>query len=314
MSQRDAADSHPFQSNYLETDSFAHAANLALAALTQHEAQLVLVLPADLAGAQYLIIQRETVVEQGHIRIGQAGAVWVLDPHKVFLLDVRVFADQLPCYPTVLGQHQQSDRVDVETARWGQAAHVSRVPAQPGLVFFPLVLGPQQHGCGLIPVFGLTADVADRFVQKNGDALGLFAVRCRIDDDLVLRPHSLAQNCQPAVDAYPASSDPLVRFPAGCETERCHAFGEAITFQRRLAWWPAWWRNRGHYRAIQAHLTSRLGIGDAFQLPGWRLMARGVSRWCWSLPPRAATIGQILCKPLVLDAQWPSAIVSTWRR
>ena len=58
MAQRNAADAHPLQADDLQADRLAHAPDLTFPAFTQHETQLIFVLPADLAGTKLLLSLR----------------------------------------------------------------------------------------------------------------------------------------------------------------------------------------------------------------------------------------------------------------
>src|SRR5471032_670944 len=71
LAQDDAADAHPLQLGDDEVDGLAHATDLALAALAQHEAQLVLVGPADLGRAQLLAVQPQAVAQALEVVVGK---------------------------------------------------------------------------------------------------------------------------------------------------------------------------------------------------------------------------------------------------
>src|SRR5487761_2504838 len=62
--QRDAPDAHAFQAGHGQADQFAHAADLALAAFAQDEAQLVLVLPRHARGLELDAVELQTVLQQ----------------------------------------------------------------------------------------------------------------------------------------------------------------------------------------------------------------------------------------------------------
>jgi hypothetical protein len=103
----------------LQADQLAHAADLALLAFAQDEAQLVLVLPAHLGRLQdaKLAIEREAVVEQA-----QAFSSSVPSTRTRYSFSMRVvLADELLGDAAVLGQHEQAGGVDVEAAGRGES-------------------------------------------------------------------------------------------------------------------------------------------------------------------------------------------------
>ena len=61
IAEHHVADAHALQAQHLQAHQLAHAAYLALLAITQHEAQLILVLPFDFRGPQHLAVQRQAL-------------------------------------------------------------------------------------------------------------------------------------------------------------------------------------------------------------------------------------------------------------
>ena len=59
--EHDVAHSHALETHDVQSDQFAHAANLALLAFAQHEAQLLAVLPANHRGLERYAVEFERV-------------------------------------------------------------------------------------------------------------------------------------------------------------------------------------------------------------------------------------------------------------
>ena len=114
--------------------------------------------------------QRETF---GRQRLPFAGG----HPHQIFLLDLRVLADQLLGDAAVLRQHQQAHRIDVEAPGRHQAAQVPRVVADIGAVLVPAVLRLHEHIGRLVAILSLPADIAHRLVDQHRDLLCLLNLR-----------------------------------------------------------------------------------------------------------------------------------------
>ena len=95
--------------------------------------------------------------------------------HQIFLFHHRVFANQQARNAAVLRQHQQAGGINVEATGGHQAFELAAVEEKARVVFGPAVARLDQCDGGLMAVFGLTADDAQRLVQKNGDLLGLLA-------------------------------------------------------------------------------------------------------------------------------------------
>jgi hypothetical protein len=112
--QHDAADAHALEAQHLQADQLAHAADLALAAFAQHDAQLLLVLPAHPRRAQRPAVELEAVAQPCQRFIGHRARAHGLHAHQVLLLHVRLVADQPLGDAPVLRQHQQPGGVDVE--------------------------------------------------------------------------------------------------------------------------------------------------------------------------------------------------------
>src|SRR5258706_12594177 len=106
LAERHAADAHAFQAGHVQAHEFAHAPDLALLALAQHEPQLIAVLPGDLGGLERYVIQAQAVIQQLQPLVVEAA----FDPYQIFLLDRRILADQHLGDASVLGKTQKPRR------------------------------------------------------------------------------------------------------------------------------------------------------------------------------------------------------------
>ncbi len=223
-SQRHAAAAHALQPGHREADQLAHAADLALAALAQHEPELVLVLPRHARGLQLDAVELEAVLQQLHALVGQRA----LDAHQVLLLDRRVAADQVLGDAAVLREHDEPGRVDVQSPGGGEAAQVTRLEPGRRRILGPAVLRLDQHHRRLVAVLGLRRDVADRLVEQDRHLLALVLRRGRVDLDARVRRHAHAERGDDlAVDPDPAVLDPLVGLAPRAQAEFAHALGQA---------------------------------------------------------------------------------------
>ena len=68
VAQHHAADADALEADHLEADLLAHAADLALLAFGEHEAQLLGVLPVDPRGLQRLAVQAQAVAQARQLR------------------------------------------------------------------------------------------------------------------------------------------------------------------------------------------------------------------------------------------------------
>ena len=156
-----------------------------------------------------------------HLAHGQAP---ILHPHQILLLHLRILANQLACHPTVLGEHQQAHRVDVQAASGGQAHALAWDKAGGRAVVAPAVLRLDQVDGGGVAVFGLAADKAHGFVQDDGDLFVLLAPREFVHLDAVQGADRFAQHRHLAIHLDPALGDPVVGLAARAQAEFGHAF------------------------------------------------------------------------------------------
>ena len=236
MAEHDVADADALEADHLEPDQLAHAADLALLALGEHEAQLLGVLPVDARPLERLAVEgqavpqaRQLLAREDRLHVGRAfgAAHRVAHAHEVLLLHAGVLADELARDAAVLREHQQADRIDVEPARGRQATQLLRREAHARAVAAPVVALLHERDGGLVPVLRLAADVAHRLVQQDGDLLRLLAAGARVDLDAVLRADLQAHGRDGAVDLDPALLDPRVGLAARTQAEVGHAFVEA---------------------------------------------------------------------------------------
>ena len=146
--------------------------------------------------------------------------------HQVFLVDVRILANQLARDAAVLGQHQEADGVDVEPAGRRQSTQLLAGKAHRRAVLAPAVLRLYQRGGGLVAVLGLAADKAHGLVQQNGHALLLLAARGGGHFDLRIGRDLQAHLGNLAVHANPALGNPVIGFAARAQAQFGHALVE----------------------------------------------------------------------------------------
>ena len=85
--------------------------------------------------------------------------------HQIFLFDLRIVADQLACYATILGKYQQSRRIDVESPGWCKTLEVARLEAL--AIRSDLRFGGNQGYGRLVSILGLAGNIAYRLVQQD---------------------------------------------------------------------------------------------------------------------------------------------------
>uniref|UniRef100_A0A1I7YBE7 GP-PDE domain-containing protein n=1 Tax=Steinernema glaseri TaxID=37863 RepID=A0A1I7YBE7_9BILA len=125
VAQHQIANTHALQTHNLQTDQFTHAANLAFLAFAQDKTQLVIVLPGHLGWQQGLTVQAQTKVQQFQTALAQLAGY----THQIFLVDDRVFANNLPRNTTILSQDQKAGGINIQTTSRSQTAQMRRVKA-----------------------------------------------------------------------------------------------------------------------------------------------------------------------------------------
>jgi len=122
-----------FQAQHLQADGFEMPADLALLALPEHEAELVLVDPFHLRRQQRFAIEargRGAAArgrKSGRVRARSSVATRTRYSFSISL----AFTDQLLGHAPVLREHEQADRIDIQPAGRNQAAQVFTQEARP---------------------------------------------------------------------------------------------------------------------------------------------------------------------------------------
>ncbi len=177
VAQYHATDAHPLQAGDPQPYQFAHAPDLPFASFAEDKAQLFRIRPGDPGRTQLFAVEFKTVIEQGKAPLVERA----LDTHQVFLLHLRIVADQLARDAAVLGEDQQSGGIDVQPTRRCQALQVRSLKT----LRIAGHLGPRrnQAHCRLVAVFGLRRNVTDRLVQQDRRLPRLCRTRLRGQGD-----------------------------------------------------------------------------------------------------------------------------------
>jgi len=240
------AAAHAFESGHFEADDFAHAANLALAALTQYESQLIFVLPGNCGAPKLHAIERQSILKPLHSFRRQTA----LHANEVFLLDLGVLADELFCHPPVLRENQQPGRVDIQASGGGQALQLGWIELHRRGVARPAVLGAYEYDSWFIAILGLPRYVTHRLVEQDGHLGALVLTRRGIDLDARLRGNPHAQLVHHlAINPYPAADNPFFGLAARAQSQFAHALGQAGEVRRI------------HLKAVAAVFEGREGEG-----------------------------------------------------
>lgn len=95
------------------------------------------------------------------------------------------------------------------------------------VVALPLIFRRNQHRRRLVPIFGLTGYIPDRFIEENGYELALLLACTTIDFDVRITTDSGAEYIDDtAIDTHPAFYDPLFCLASGAEPELAHTLGK----------------------------------------------------------------------------------------
>ena len=105
-----------------------------------------------------------------------------------------------------------------------------------------------QHHGGLMTVFSLAADVADRLVDQDRDLLALLLLGLPVDFNARIGGHGLAHDGGLAIDTNPALFNPRISLAARAQAKLGHAFIQADGGRRV---------SRGHRRGAHAHGAGR---------------------------------------------------------
>ena len=151
----------------------------------------------------------------------------VNDAHQVLLFHLGVLTNDLPGHPTILGQHQEAHRVDIEPPRRRQATQLRRRKSVAAGVVTPVRAGVDQCHRGRVAILGLAAHISDGLVQQDGDALLLETLGNLVYVDAVGRQHLHAHLGHLAIDLHPALGDPVVRLAPRAQAQLGHALVQA---------------------------------------------------------------------------------------
>ena len=86
-----------------------------------------------------------------------------------------------------------------------------------------------------MPIFSLTADVTDGFVDEDGDLLLLLLLSSAVNLNARIGGHRLAHHRGLAIDAHPALLNPGISLPPRAQAQLGHALVQA-NGQRRTVW------------------------------------------------------------------------------
>ena len=232
------------QAHHMQANLFAHAADLALFSLDQHEAQLLGIHPLHLSRLERLVLQAKAMAQAGEL-FGREHSLHVLrhhalalgtvgrplHAHQIFLLDAAVFTDEGAGHAAILREYQQADGVDVEPTAGGQTSGVlwrkAAAVRRRSHIAAPLAGRTDERGCGFVAIFGLAAHIAHWLVQQDRHLAGLLVARLGQHLDLDVRQHRHAHLGGLAVDQHPAARDPGVGLAARAQAELGHALVQA---------------------------------------------------------------------------------------
>ena len=147
--------------------------------------------------------------------------------HQILFVDERVFPDELARHAPILRQHQQAHRVDIESPRRRQATQVRRRETQTTGVFAPVGARVDEGHRRCVSVFGLSRHIAHGLVQHDGDLVGLLALCCTLNGDLVLRRDLDAHFRDLTVHVNPAVGYPVVGLAARAQAQVGQALVQA---------------------------------------------------------------------------------------
>src|SRR5690606_594218 len=211
VAQHQIANTHALQTHNLQTDQFTHAANLAFLAFAQDKTQLVIVLPGHLGWQQGLTVQAQTKVQQFQTALAQLAGY----THQIFLVDDRVFANNLPRNTTILSQDQKAGGINIQTTSRSQTAQMRRVKALTTAATLVLRGGTDQGNRIAITGFSLPRHIAYGLVQQDSGTLGLTLTRLFFQCDFLIGVGFAPQfRDDLTVHTHPAALDESIRLTA----------------------------------------------------------------------------------------------------
>jgi hypothetical protein len=181
---------------------------------------------ATLAGRKLATIQLQSVVQQGQAsRVKDA-----VDPHQIFLFDLRIVTNQLTRNAAILRQHQKTGGINIESSgrchtfehRWLKALCVS----------VRLRLCRNQAYGRLMSILGLAGNEADRLVQQHCRLFGLVGTCLGCQRNHGVGGGAGAEFGDPfAIDEDQAALNVGVCFAAGTQTAFSQKFGNPNTLR-----------------------------------------------------------------------------------
>lgn len=138
------------------------------------------------------------------------------------------------------------------------------VKGQPRAALLPQGLGTNQGHGGFVTRFGLTGDIAHRFIQQQGDALLLLPVGEWIEANRAIGINFGAQFADALpVYPHPAALDIGIGFAARAQSTFGHQFGETygLGHNRQLLDETGIMLELQHMPSIYSGLTQRAGLG-----------------------------------------------------
>jgi hypothetical protein len=161
MAELEGADSQADQVCDLQPDQLAHAADLAVTAFGEDEAEAAVGLQCNFGGPELAAVEFESVAEPGDgVAVHAAG-----NGDEVFLLERGLGADDDFREDAVFREDQQAVAVLVEAAERGEAG--ARIEIVWGLA--DKVFRADQAGGGDLVAFWLGRDIANGLVDHDGD-------------------------------------------------------------------------------------------------------------------------------------------------
>ena len=214
--QHDRTVSNALEARYAHALRFEQPSHLAVAALHQRH-----VIPMVVAGAAVSLDVgefRDAVVEQHafpqrtlHVFVDDAG-----DPHRVFPVDTGRRMHQPVRQCAVVGQQQQSARIDVETSNdHPTAARELRQPVETGRPSVRIA-ARAHHTVGFV------------HDQNAYGRLGAMVQWRAVDGDLIVNVDPVAQRRALAVDRDATRFDPPFHFATRAETRIRHHLVEFL--------------------------------------------------------------------------------------
>ena len=147
--------------------------------------------------------------------------------HQVFLVHGGVLANQLARDASVLREHQQANRVNIEPPGRCQTAQLGRRETVAAGVIAPVGARVDQRHGRRVAVLCLAAHIAHGLVQQDGDALVLKTLRDLVHVDAVGGQHLHAHFRHLAIDLDPALGNPVVGLAPRAQAQLGHALVQA---------------------------------------------------------------------------------------